>query len=160
MAVPSPTLKWKRHPLPPGFAVAILDGEPLAEVGGPAKGEITSGFHPVRVGIWFGTGHDLAEWRAGIGSNPGVTFGAERATAVCGAAARTIEAVSSTRPATAVTYVDGHHGAEPNPGETFVAVAFHYKDVPVVAFYVVPSAERARYAADEAHFFASIDCPR
>lgn len=152
-------LTWKPHMLPIGMAVGVLDGVELAVMGDATKGSISSGFRPVRLAVWFGPGNDLAAWRDGIGSNPGAAFGAESDATVCGRPARKLEGATPDRAPAQVVYNDGRYGVEQNPGETFVAVAFRYKDVPVVAFYVVATAERARFAGDEAHFFASIDCP-
>lgn len=152
-------LTWKPHTLPIGLVARILDGEPLAVLGDATRGQVMSGFRPVRAGLSFGPGEDLAHWKSGVGDNPGVQFGSETPTTVCGRPARKLEAVSPTRPASQVSYGSGVHGSEANPGETYVVVAFQYKDVPVLADYIVTTSERQKYAEDEAHFFASIACP-
>lgn len=154
----APKLHWTTHSPAPGLTVALLDGEPTSVGGDAGHGSVVSGFRPVRVGLWYGPGEDLTRWRDGVVLNPGAAIGAESAATVCGQPASRLEVTTPTRAATDVTYVDGRHGNEPNPGETFVAVAFHHHELPVVAFYVVETEQRRTYAADEAHFFASIVC--
>jgi hypothetical protein len=150
--------KWTRHVLPSGVVIPIPDGNPISTMGDANAGYVGVGFRPVRIGVFYGPGEDLARWREGIGRNPGATFGAESNASVCGLPARQLEGQTPTR---GPDHVVTEHGPETqdNPGETFVARAFRWRDLPIVVFYVVVTDQRAAHAADETQFFAGIECP-
>ena len=156
---PSPLrVDWKPHTLTTGVSLTIPDETTLVHRGDAHQGTLVSGFRPVRVGAWYGPGNDLAAWRSGILSRPGATAGAETRTTVCGQPARRLEIETPDRLPDHLTLTTGESGFAENPGETFVAVALDHHGGPVVAFYVVTTAQRSTYAGDEAHFFATIRC--
>jgi hypothetical protein len=154
----TPSLRWTTHSPAPGLTFALLDGAPTSVEGDARAGRIISGHRPVRVGLWYGPDAGLAAWREGVSANPGAVAGPESAVTVCGQPGRRVEVSTPTRPGTHISDGAGGRAVEPNPGETFVAVELRHRGVTVVAYYVVETAQRIAFAADEAHFFAAITC--
>jgi hypothetical protein len=152
------TLRWTTYSPTTGLTAAILEDAPTASGGDARAGSVITGHQPVRVGLRWGAGEDLASWRDGILANPGAVAGAESGVTVCGVAARRVEVTTPGGPPVDVTHTDGRHERLPAPGETFIAVAFRHGDVPVVAYYVVETARRAAFAGDEGHFFGALAC--
>ena len=74
----------------------------------------------------------------------------------CGGARR-LEVTTAGRAPDHVA-VPGGDTLQEHPAETAIAVVLEHGGAPVLAYYVIGTAERRSYAADEAHFFASIHC--
>jgi hypothetical protein len=153
----SPRLTWKPTTLAPGLDASVPEGGTYSATGTPEHGWMVSGKPPVLVGVWWGTGEDLARWRGGFQPEESPAFGKERTTSVCGRPARRLEVTTSGRAPDHVA-VPGGAALEEHPAETAIAVELEHGGAPVLAYYVIATAERRRYAADEAHFFASIRC--
>jgi hypothetical protein len=142
-----------------GLELELLDGAEVTRW----DGGLLQFSPPVEIGLWYGDGQTLQRWRAGAESAwPGVTFAAERDEALCGAAARVIEARIPAGEAAEGGFTTPEGGLELRtqqaPAKTAVVAAFVHRGTPILLSWTVAADRREALRAAEERFFASLSC--
>jgi hypothetical protein len=136
---------WRRHRIDPlGLELEVLDGPPLFE----EPGSVLQASDPLVLGVRYGDGATIEEWRERFAAWPPVEFGPVTETG----AGRRLEAAVVAGVAEALLAVGVHRRVE-EPARTVIALGFTLGGVPVLAHWSVPTERRDDYAEKERRFF-------